>query len=136
LAAELNGCKLTQLRACRAEIDKNGGGKQQCGIIKKNQNAHLNQGKTPPGKPGSVTRLFREYTDCMAGAEESNMAPTAAHPDSELQSPTTSDISSNANDLDLKEILRKLPSRTDLAQMLGKLETTFQHKMEGLRTEI
>ncbi|CAH2276932.1 Hypothetical predicted protein [Pelobates cultripes] len=37
---------------------------------------------------------------------------------------------------DIKELLRNLPSKTDLTNMLGKLEATFQSKMEAMGSDI
>ncbi|CAH2274791.1 Hypothetical predicted protein, partial [Pelobates cultripes] len=87
-------------------------------------------------KPGSVTCIFKEYADRVSDHGESNMVPAAAHTDSDPPSPTASESSMNSTHIDIKEILRNLSSRSGLAQMLGKLETTFQHKMEGLSSEI
>ncbi|CAH2221398.1 Hypothetical predicted protein [Pelobates cultripes] len=64
------------------------------------------------------------------------MAPAAVTADSDPPSPTASDTSQVSMEADIKGILRNLPSRADLAQMLGKLETTFQQKMESLNSEI
>ncbi|CAH2274962.1 Hypothetical predicted protein [Pelobates cultripes] len=93
-------------------------------------------GKIPADKTGSVTRLFKEYADCVSDSGDPNMALTAANTDSYPPSPTASDTSHTSTDMDIREILRSLPSKTDLAQMLSRLETTFQHKMDGLSSEI
>ncbi|CAH2330460.1 Hypothetical predicted protein [Pelobates cultripes] len=78
----------------------------------------------------------KDYADRVSYSSESNMAPTGGTTDSNPLSPTASVLSTHSLDMDVKELLRNLPSRTDLATMLGKLETTFQHKMEGLSSEI
>ncbi|CAH2282447.1 Hypothetical predicted protein [Pelobates cultripes] len=134
--AELYGCTLTQLLSSTDRTAEKGGNKPMMGNQKKAHPAPQHSGKTPAGKSGTVTRLFKDYSDRTADLGESNMAPAAVTADSDPPSPTASDTSQVSMEADIKGILRNLPSRADLAQMLGKLETTFQQKMESLNSEI
>ncbi|CAH2273068.1 Hypothetical predicted protein [Pelobates cultripes] len=98
------------------------------GNPKKAQNSHTGSGKTPAGKMGSLSKLFKDYADCAPDTAKSNMAQVAHAADSNPPSPVSSDSSMCQTEPDLKEILRSLPSKTD--------NTSFQHKLASISTDI
>ncbi|CAH2292428.1 Hypothetical predicted protein [Pelobates cultripes] len=63
------------------------------------------------------------------------MAPTGLLLESAPASPAHSENSSCYTDPGIKEIVKTLPSRMDLAAMLEKHEATFHTRLEGLETE-
>ncbi|CAH2293468.1 Hypothetical predicted protein [Pelobates cultripes] len=81
------------------------------GNNKKQQTTHPQPWKTPAVKPGSVTCLLKEYADRVSDHGDPNMAPTVAHTDSQPQSPATSESSTDSKAIDIREILKNLPSK-------------------------
>ncbi|CAH2223543.1 Hypothetical predicted protein [Pelobates cultripes] len=67
----------------------------------------------------------------MAAESEADISPT---------SPAPSDLSCRSQvagrEADIREILKSLPSKADLANMLGKQEATFQTKVETIEAEV
>ncbi|CAH2284035.1 Hypothetical predicted protein [Pelobates cultripes] len=91
-------------------------------------------------KWGSLTRYFRDSSDREAGAEVIKMTAMESENDIEPSSPVNSEISNKSlesrRDADIRDLLRNLPSKADLASMLGKLEATFQNKIETIEAEV
>ncbi|CAH2275918.1 Hypothetical predicted protein, partial [Pelobates cultripes] len=100
------------------------------------------QGRTPIPKSGSLTRYFKDNIDreMEAAAATSKMADADPIEEMQPQSPHMSDYSlkslDNSGDLDIKEMLRNLPSKADLQTMMGKLEATLHTKLAEMGTEI
>ncbi|CAH2282739.1 Hypothetical predicted protein [Pelobates cultripes] len=91
---------------------------------------------------GSLTRYFKENSDreAEATAATSKMAEMESIEDIQPQSPQILEYSlksvDNNTDLDIKEILRNLPSKADLQHMMSKLETTLHSKMTVMGSEV
>ncbi|CAH2276948.1 Hypothetical predicted protein, partial [Pelobates cultripes] len=98
------------------------------------------QGRTPIPKSGSLTRYFKDNIDQEMEAATSKMADADPIEEMQPQSPHMSDYSlkslDNSGDLDIKEMLRNLPSKADLQTMMGKLEATLHTKLAEMGTEI
>ncbi|CAH2276090.1 Hypothetical predicted protein [Pelobates cultripes] len=93
-------------------------------------------------KSGTLTRFLRDSTerDMEAAAVTSKMAGTDLLADSQPQSPQLSECSLKSleinPDLDIRDLLRNLPSKTDMERMIHKLESTLHSKMAEMGTEI
>ncbi|CAH2276710.1 Hypothetical predicted protein [Pelobates cultripes] len=97
-------------------------------------------GKTLVQKSGSLTRYFRDSSDCEAGADVNKMAAMESENDIEPSSLANSEISNKSlesrRDADIRDLLRNLPSKADLASMLGKLEASFQNNIKTIEAEV
>ncbi|CAH2325044.1 Hypothetical predicted protein [Pelobates cultripes] len=80
--------------------------------------------------------------DREAEAATRNMvsADDHAYLDSNPQSPAASELSNRSNeeprDLELRDLIKNLPSKTDLAAMINKLEASFHAKMEAVNSDL
>ncbi|CAH2284661.1 Hypothetical predicted protein [Pelobates cultripes] len=100
------------------------------------------QGKTPTVKSGTLTRFLRDSTerDMEAAAATSKMAGTDLLADSQPLSPQLSECSLKSLEinpvLDIRDLLRNLPLKTDMERMIHKLESSLHSKMAEMGTEI
>ncbi|CAH2274338.1 Hypothetical predicted protein [Pelobates cultripes] len=87
-------------------------------------------------KLGDLDRYFREKVKHLTQDEDSNMAAAPQESDSPPPSPASSEQSTVIKDSEIRELLQNLPSKTDLASMLAKLEESMQDKISDIARDV
>ncbi|CAH2251417.1 Hypothetical predicted protein, partial [Pelobates cultripes] len=105
------------------------------GNPKKHANAQGASSKTPTVKSSTFTRYFKDATAREDEAANSNMAAESA-PSSPAPSEGSCGTLTQATDPDIKDMLRNLPSKADMANMIGRLEAALQSKIDAMGTDI
>ncbi|CAH2225426.1 Hypothetical predicted protein [Pelobates cultripes] len=105
------------------------------GNPKKHTNAQGASSKTPTVKSSTFTRYFKDATAREDEAANSNMAAESA-PSSPAPSEGSCGTLTQATDPDIKDLLRNLPSKADMANMIGRLEAALQSKIDAMGTDI
>ncbi|CAH2246978.1 Hypothetical predicted protein, partial [Pelobates cultripes] len=93
-------------------------------------------------KMGSLTRYFKENSDRVAEAATAalGMAEMESLPGSQPHSPYNSECSTHSaeknDETDIRQLITNLPSKDDIQLILGKLEVSFQKKMEEMGSDV
>ncbi|CAH2327853.1 Hypothetical predicted protein [Pelobates cultripes] len=105
------------------------------GNPKKHTTTQGASGKTPAAKLSTLTQYFQDAVDSEKEAVGSKIAVDSA-PSSPVPSEGSCRTQAATHDPEIRNLLRNLPSKADLANMTEKLEASFQSKMDVVGVDI